>query len=118
MASGEDLRRVALSLPEALERPHFDRTSFRVDVPKGKIFATMPEDPWTANLMLDRETQAMLCGAEPDIFRPVPNKWGEKGATMIQLGRADLTTLTSALVMAWKLAAPERLHAALDRDEA
>ena len=33
----ERVRAFALSLPEANEEPHFDRTSFRV---KGKIFVT------------------------------------------------------------------------------
>ena len=35
------LRRLALSLPEAHEAPHFERTSFRVGK---KIFATMTAD--------------------------------------------------------------------------
>jgi hypothetical protein len=33
-------RHFALSLPEAVEAPHFEKSSFRV---KGKIFATVPE---------------------------------------------------------------------------
>ena len=36
-----DARRIAMSLPEVTEEPHFEYTSFRV---KGKIFATAPPD--------------------------------------------------------------------------
>ncbi|MEO1475049.1 MAG: MmcQ/YjbR family DNA-binding protein [Pseudomonadota bacterium] len=114
MATGTDLRRIALNLPHATEKPHFDRTSFRVDAPKGKIFATMIEDGTTANLMLSRDEQDLLCAAEPDVFTPVPNKWGEKGATTITLAVADQATLKSALTMAWKKAAPEKLWPLLE----
>ncbi len=107
MSSANDLRRFALSLPDAAERPHFDRASFRVDAPKGKIFATMPADGATANLMLSRDEQDMLCAAEPSIFAPVPNKWGEKGATIMTLAKADAATLQSALTMAWRRAHPK-----------
>lgn len=37
----EEVRILALALPETTEQPHFDYTSFRV---KGKIFATAPPD--------------------------------------------------------------------------
>ena len=85
MVTGPDLRRLALSLPHVIEKPHFERTSFRVAVPRGKIFATMLEAQGSANLMLSPEEQHMLCAAEPDMFFPVPNKWGEKGSTTIDL---------------------------------
>jgi hypothetical protein len=112
MTTSDDLRRVALSLPHASEKPHFDRTSFRVDAPKGKIFVTMPTDGVTANLMLTRETQDVLCAAEPTIFAPVPNKWGDNGATTITLAAADEATLRSALISAWRNAAPPKIRAA------
>lgn len=109
MASLDGFRAFALSLPKVVEKPHFDRTSFRVDAPKGKIFATMPANGESANLMLSRDEQDMLCAAEPALFTPVPNKWGEKGATVFHFPKADSATLHSALTLAWKRAAPERL---------
>ena len=42
----------------ATEAPHHERTSFRVG---GKIFATMPPDGATVNVLLDEE-EARLCG--------------------------------------------------------
>jgi hypothetical protein len=48
-------------------------------------------------------------GGASNLF-PVPNKWGEKGATSIRLKACDLTTLRSALVMSWRHAAPPKIH--------
>ncbi len=110
MITADLLRRTALSFPRAVERPHFDWTSFRVDLPKGKIFCTLPPHHEYSNVFLTRDEQQMLCAAEPVIFFPVPNKWGEKGATSIRLAACDLATLRSALTMSWRHAAPAKLH--------
>ena len=117
MANEAQLRAFALLLPKVVEKPHFQRTSFRVDAPKGKIFVTMPVSGDTANLMLGPEEQSMLCAAEPAIFAPVPNKWGEQGATIMTLAACDEAALHSALTMAWKRAAPSKLHDQLEHIE-
>lgn len=107
------LRAAALALPRAIEKPHFDWTSFRIDAPKGKIFCTLPPHNEFANVFLTPDEQQMLCSAEPSIFFPVPNKWGEKGATSIRLKACDGATLRSALAISWRHAAPARLHSEL-----
>lgn len=109
MITADDFRRIALSFPHAIEKPHFERTSFRVDKPKGKIFATMLMDEASANLMLSRDEQDMLCAADPDVFCPVPNKWGEKGATTLLLANTDEATARSGLRLAWLSAAPAKV---------
>jgi hypothetical protein len=113
MIRPEKLRAEALKLPRALERPHFDWTSFRVAAPKGKIFCTLPPHHEFSNVFLTPDEQRMLCGAEPEIFFPVANKWGEKGATSIRLKACDLVTLRSALTMSWRHAAPAKIHGEL-----
>lgn len=115
MSTGGDLRAIALSLPKAAEKAHFDRAAFRVDAPKGKIFVTLAANAQSANLVLTPDQQEMVCAAEPDIFAPVPNKWGEKGWTMMTLAPANLATLRSALTMAWHNAAPNALWPELDK---
>ena len=105
----DEFRALALSLPHAIEKPHFDRASFRVDAPRGKTIATLLEAEATANVFLTVEEQEMLIGAEPAIFSKVPNKWGDKGATTIELANADEITTLSALQMSWKHAAPPKL---------
>ena len=69
----DEFRALALSLPEVIEKPHFERASFRVDAPRGKTVATMLEKDASANVFLTVEEQKMLIGAEPEIFSKVPN---------------------------------------------
>ena len=110
----DEFRNLALSLPHAIEKPHFDRASFRVDAPRGKTISTLLEAEATANVFLSVEEQEMLIGAEPSIFSKVPNKWGDKGATTIALVNADETTALSALKMSWRRAAPSKLQDLLE----
>lgn len=110
MISSDRLREIALGFPHAIERPHFDWASFRVDAPRGKIFATLPPHLEFANVFLNVEEQTMLVDAEPAIFQKVPNKWGDKGATSIILNACDEGALKSALTLSWRHAAPVRLH--------
>ncbi|MEO1306081.1 MAG: MmcQ/YjbR family DNA-binding protein [Pseudomonadota bacterium] len=110
----DDFRTLALSLPHAIEKPHFDRASFRVDAPRGKTIATMLETDGTANVFLSVEEQEMLTAAEPEVFSKVPNKWGDKGATTICLSATDSITALSALKMSWRHAAPAKLHDLLE----
>jgi len=92
-------RKLALSLPDAVEGAHQGKADFRV---KKRIFATLgyPDQDW-GMVKLTPEQQAVLVEAEPDIFRPVPGGWGKGGATNVRLAKADATTLKSALTMAW-----------------
>lgn len=110
----DEFRTLALSLPKAIEKPHFDRASFRVDAPRGKTIATLLEANGTANVFLSPEEQDILIASEPDIFSKVPNKWGDKGATTVQLAQADEKTALSALKTAWYRAAPAKLHELLE----
>jgi hypothetical protein len=59
-----DLRRIALGLPEAIEAPHFEATSFRVNK---KIFATLGEAKDRAVVKLTREQQEMMCAATKSV---------------------------------------------------
>jgi len=91
-------RKLALSLPEAVEAPHFELASFRA---KGKIFSTLSEKDQRAMVKLTPEQQEMMVGAEPKVFERIPNAWGDKGATWMHLGFADKSTAQSALKAAW-----------------
>jgi hypothetical protein len=114
MLTGDAFRALALALPRAAKKPHFDRAAFFVDAPKGKIFATLLPDGRSANLMLDRGAQEFLIESAPDVFSRLPNAWGDKGATMIDLAATDSAAAQSALMLAWRAAAPEKLRTAID----
>ena len=76
------MRNLALSLDEVIELPHFDRASFRVNK---KIFATLVEKENLAVLMLSLTHQSVFCAYDITKMYPVPNKWGKKGATIVEL---------------------------------
>jgi predicted DNA-binding protein (MmcQ/YjbR family) len=98
MVSAAAFRKLALSLPDAAEGPHFDSAAFLI---KGKIFATLHEAPGRATVKLLPEQQEVLTSAEPAIFQRVPNFWGDKGWTWLHLKAADAKAAESALKAAY-----------------
>lgn len=103
-ASARDL---LLALPGVSEQAHFDKQAFRGLAPKGKpskIFLTLWLEENRAVLLLDQEAQAELHARHPLIFFPVPNKWGEKGATFVELGRVSSALFEEGLRHAMRLA--------------
>ena len=98
--SVQRFRKAALGLPDAVEGAHHGKIDFRF---RNRIFATLgyPDKDW-GMVKLTPEQQSMVVEAEPEIFRPVPGAWGKGGATNVRLGKADATTLKSALQMAWQ----------------
>ncbi len=107
----DDFRRIALSLPEAVEQAHQGSPDFRV---RRKIFASFgPKDPHLAVAKLTPGDQDMLTSVEPSIFAPVTGGWGRQGWTTVDLTAADEATVASALTTAWRTVAPKRLQASL-----
>ncbi|MCF8239118.1 MAG: MmcQ/YjbR family DNA-binding protein [Saprospiraceae bacterium] len=96
--TGDEFRVLALGLSDAIELPHFDRTSFRI---RNKIFATLAQDQGLACLMLKPEDQDVFVAMGKDAVYPVPNKWGEKGATYMDLKSADPGLVVDALQAAY-----------------
>jgi hypothetical protein len=106
MLTCDDIRRIALALPEAHEAAHFDATSFRV---KGKIFCTMGSDHPRAALKLDPEDQRNLVEAHPDAISPVAGYWGRSGWTVVEGGGLDERLVADLMRMAWARVAPKKL---------
>ena len=104
----DDIRTVALSLPEVEEHPHFDRTSFRL---RGKIFCTMTSDGEQAMVKLPPEIKAAVQGANPDAFVPLPGAWGRGGATMLIIRLMKDDEMADLVRLAWRQVAPKTLIA-------
>lgn len=100
MTTSADLRRLALSLDGTTEAPHFDRTAFKTR----RIYVTLAPDGETANFMFSPEQQEFKCMMAPEAFAPVPNAWGQRGATTGILSRLSLAELEDALRTAWNRA--------------
>lgn len=99
MLTSQDFRQLALSLPNVVEEPHFESTSFRVNK---KIFATMDEANQRVCLMLSVEDQSVFCPHDKNTIYPVPNKWGQKGATFAELTTVHPYILKDALTVAYE----------------
>ena len=104
MSTGNDLRRIALSLEGTTEAPHFDRTAFRAK----RIYVTLAADEKTANFMFIPEEQEFKCMMAPEAFAPVPNAWGKRGATTAILSKLTIAELEDALRTAWRRATSKK----------
>ena len=82
MVNEETFRQLALSFPDTIELPHFDKASFRVNK---KIFATLDIKNVRACVLLSEIDQSVFSAFDHAVIYPVPNKWGKKGATFIEL---------------------------------
>ena len=93
MINTETFRRLALSFPETNEQPHFEKTSFRVN---NKIFATLDIKKNLACLMLSEIDQSVFSVYDSTIIYPVPNKWGKRGATYVDLKKVRKSMIKDA----------------------
>lgn len=104
--TAEDVRRLALALPEAVEQDHHGRPSFRV---RGKIFATL----WTpdqVNVMVDARMTYLAARRHPKACSPF--QWGGRTAALaIDLRHVPAAFLEEALAEAWRQKAPKGLAA-------
>jgi hypothetical protein len=105
--TADEFRRIALSLPEAIEASHMGHADFRVG---GRIFATLgyPTDRFGV-VMLSPEDQDLIVRDHPTTFAPVAGKWGASGSTTIVLRGASKRAVAIALEAAWRRRAPKRL---------
>jgi hypothetical protein len=106
MATGDDLRRMALALQGTTEAPHFDRAAFKV----ARIYVTLAADGRTANFRFTPDEQAFKCTLAPEAFSPVPNAWGRQGWTTATLSKLSRPELRDALETAWAHAVRRRFR--------
>lgn len=89
---------LALSFPGIELHTHFDRIGFKI---AGKrMFATYLAKDNTVNIFLSPPEQKIFCKMNSGIY-PVPNKWGENGATTFELNKVPLVILKEALLSAY-----------------
>lgn len=106
MVSIDTFRKLALSLPEATEEPHFEKISFRV---KKKIFATYDATNKRACIKLSEIDQDVFSSADKSMIFPVENKWGKQGWTIIEMNMVHKDLFTDALTTAYCTVAPKKL---------
>lgn len=97
-------QKFAFSLPDSVEEPHFEKTSFRVNK---KIFATLDIKTHKATIKLTEIQQSVFC-SNPKFLSPVPNKWGKQGWTIVHLDAIPEEMCWDALQKAYDLVAKNK----------
>jgi hypothetical protein len=106
MLAADDVRRLAVGLPEAFEQDHHGRPSFRVN---GKIFATL-WTPAALNVMAGEELILAAVARSPDACTKF--MWGRRlRAVQVDLRVAERDQVEELLHAAWRERAPRRLLA-------
>ena len=90
---------MALSFPGTVQQQHFERIGFKV-IGK-RMFASYLEENNTANIFLTSKEQAVFCEMDAANIYPVPNKWGEKGATTFELNKVSKEVIMEGLLSAY-----------------
>ncbi len=122
MCTLDDVRRIALALPETYERPHRRAPTFWVNE---RIFCMLPKGDaqdrvsmWgdaPVVIKLEREDQLNMIEAHPDIVSPA-DLYSHHGWTNVAPGAADEALLRLLLRLAWTHVAPKRVSKMYGRD--
>lgn len=120
MASWEDVRRIALELPETSEKPSHGMTSWRV---RDKLFVwerplrekevaelgeTAPEGPILGARVEDLVAKEALIADEPELYFTTSHFDGYP-SVLVRLGQIGEEDLRELVVEAWLARAPKRL---------
>jgi hypothetical protein len=111
MPTFDDVRRIALALPETEERITWDvDITFRV---RDKIFAMGGPDGTHVSIKASPDRQAELVDLDPETFAPSAYV-GRFGWVTVDLARVEPLLLEDLIRDAWRRTAPKKLAASLD----
>jgi len=96
----DEFRKMALDIPNAVERSHMNHPDFRV---AGRIFASLgvPDENW-GMVKLTPEQQHTFIEKAPEVFKPCSGAWGRQGYTNVYLPTANAPVVRAALETAAK----------------
>ncbi|MFD3540137.1 MmcQ/YjbR family DNA-binding protein [Streptomyces sp. NPDC058662] len=107
--NADEVRTIALSLPDSSEKPAWGMPTFRVG---GKVFAALADDDASIGVKCPKEDRAELIAAEPEKFFLREGHDDNYAWIRVRLDAVDAAELRSILTDSWLLAAPKRLAAA------
>ncbi|MEU5765308.1 MmcQ/YjbR family DNA-binding protein [Streptomyces asoensis] len=106
MPDAEDVRRIALSLPDTTEKISWNMPTFRV---AGKMFATLPEEETSLAVRCPKEERDELVLAEPGKFWIAGHEAQFAWVRARLAALEDEAELRDILADSWRPAAPPRL---------
>ncbi|MDT3397859.1 MmcQ/YjbR family DNA-binding protein [Streptomyces sp. B1866] len=105
--TADDVRSIALSLPQTQEKLAWGMPTFRV---KGKIFAALSDDDASVGVKCPIEDRAELIASEPEKFFVRPGHDDKFAWLRVRLAALEDTgELRDILVDSWRQAAPRAL---------
>lgn len=112
MATEDEVRAIALSLPETTEKPWYGTPGFRVK-DKGFLRIRSEAEGGLVVFVADLGEKEALLASDPDVFFTTPHYDGYP-AVLVHLPAIELDELTELIVESWRLKAPKRVLAAYD----
>ena len=109
MVGWEELRALALALPEVEESSSYGRPAFKVR--KKMIACRRQDDPAVLVLRVDMAEQELMIRARPEAFFITPHYAGWP-YVLVRLDEIEADELGELLTDAWLIQAPKRLAAA------
>ncbi|MER7396432.1 MmcQ/YjbR family DNA-binding protein [Streptomyces sp. NPDC000151] len=106
MPDSDDVRRIALSLPETVEKEAWSMPTFRV---AGKMYLTLPDDETSFAVRCPILERGELIAAEPEKFWVPPHEASSAWVRVRLAALEDLDELRDIVVDSWRQAAPGRL---------
>ncbi|SHN47053.1 MmcQ/YjbR family DNA-binding protein [Cryptosporangium aurantiacum] len=120
MATWDDVRRLALALPETTEAVSYGTPAWKVrdkafvwDRPLRKtdltqLGDTAPDGPILGVRVADEGVKEALIADDPDVYFTIPHFDGY-AAVLVRLDRIDVEELAEVITEAWLLRAPKRV---------
>lgn len=112
MATEDDVRRIALSLPETIEKPWFGTPGFRVK-DKGFLRIRSEAEGGLVCFVADLDEKEALLASDPGTFFTTPHYDGYP-TVLVHLDAVDLDELAELITESWRLKAPKRVLRAYD----
>ncbi len=114
MATEDDVRRIALALPEVIEKSWFNTPGFRVK-DKGFLRIRSEAEGWMVAFVEDEGEKLALLEAEPDKFHTTPHYDGYP-TILVDLEAVDERELTEIICESWRQKAPKRVLKEFEKD--
>jgi len=108
VVSWDDVRALALALPEVEEGTSWGRSSFAV---RGKTFAGLSRHEGALWARCDREERPLIVDSNPQVYRLTPHFEAAPAYLLVWLEHAGEDGVRERLIDAWLLKAPKRLAA-------
>jgi hypothetical protein len=105
MMSVEDVRLIALSMPESEEMEHWGKASFRI---RNKIFAVVQEDNTSLVVKTSGEDRMIYTSMDPQVYT-IPKSFSNLHYMRVNLNLVQPEELRGLIIKAWSSIAPTKL---------